>query len=395
MRYLPVLLLAVYPLAVAGQNIASALALLIVLIFATRHGWHTARSYLLDPRHLSLLCFVAWSCLATFCNQGSGSLGNIGSYVAGFMPMLLLPPLLGAYLSPTQQDWRKYLYAAVAVIMLWTVIACSQAIWGWRLSGDGVQWGFYRAQALYSHPLTFAYAILLLWPLALALVRFAPRSFLNWLVVLGVAFCLWVSESRTVQLIALVVAFVNVVLYLGRFRWLGIVALISAVLFAGLGDHQLGRKLRDTVGGVADRQSEYPDDRLVFWHAYSVLISRAPLLGHGNDIETEKVRSAYAEIGMQDFAKKYPAHNSYLQVWAETGFVGLLLFMWWIGSYLRSIWRQRHTRSYAVFELQAWLAILAAAITQNAFQDSEVRYGVMLLCIFDWLQSPPSERDSL
>lgn len=386
MRYLPILLLAAYPLAVAGQNTVSAIALLIALIVATKRRWAAAKSIFLDPKYLSLICFVMWGGFSTWFLRGESGAKPALDYVVGFLPFLMLPPLLNAYLRPTDKDWHLYFKVLVGVVATWAVIATTQAIWGWRLAGDGIQYGYYRAQALYSHPLTFAYATLLLWPVALGRMKFAPKSVASWILLLGVAACLWFSESRTVQLVALLIAVADVLLYVKKYRWLVIGVMIIAVTYAAIGDHQLGQKLRATAAGTADRQSDYADDRLAFWHAYSKLVREAPLVGHGVSIEKEKVHAAYAEIGLENFTKKYPAHNTYLQTWAENGLIGLLLFVWWIATYLTAIFKERSSNMFCIFEWQVWVAILLASFTQNAFQDSEVRYGFMLLCIYRALQ---------
>ncbi len=389
MRYLPYLLVAAFPLAVAGQNIVAALALIIALAHGARGRCEQFFALLKQPRHALPILLVVWSCGTSliFNFGGTHVFAGVVRYVLGFLPLLLLPALFAAGLPRSAIDWSKIFFAVVVLAVVWAVIALSQGAVGWRLAGDGLQYGFYRAQALYSHPLTFAYAILLLWPLAITSVRMRVDSWRSWLLLVCVAVCIWLSESRMIQLLALAMLVANTLLYMSRLKKLLVMCiLIGLTCFAALGDHPMGVKIRQTISGGGDRVGPYADDRLVFWHAYSQLIADQPLVGHGIDIDKTKVRAAYAAIGMSDFPKQYPAHNSFLQVLAETGVVGLGLFLGWIGVVVAAAWRRRKNDPFATTEACTWVAICLAALSQNAFQDSEVRYGIMLLAIYGALR---------
>jgi O-antigen ligase len=90
----------------------------------------------------------------------------------------------------------------------------------------------------------------------------------------------------------------------------------------------------------------------------------------------------------------YEAHNMYLQAAVEGGLIaglGLLTFL---------IWWFLHARNFK--QVESWqrlgamitpLAFAAGGLTQNAIQDSEVRYLLILSCTFCFAMSMPSCRE--
>jgi O-antigen ligase len=107
------------------------------------------------------------------------------------------------------------------------------------------------------------------------------------------------------------------------------------------------------------------------------MIYERPLLGHGIRLDEEYRTPYYDQIGLSNFSKKYPAHNQLLQIQAESGLIGLVFFMAWIIINLK-IFNQLDRKNSLIFK-QTLLILLMAGLTQNAFQDSEVRFILTLL----------------
>ena len=143
---------------------------------------------------------------------------------------------------------------------------------------------------------------------------------------------------------------------------------VSVRIYATFTDEGLGRYAKD-----------YPDDRLAFWHAHWEMIKERPLMGHGMHLGTEYRTPYYESIGLGDFIKKYEAHNQYIQVTTNGGFVGLCLFLTWLGWYLIKAWSLQKKSLTMMIVFQSLAGISFAGLSQNAFQDSEVRFAMLLM----------------
>lgn len=80
---------------------------------------------------------------------------------------------------------------------------------------------------------------------------------------------------------------------------------------------------------------------------------------------------------MQQFDPLIPAghrhfHNNLINVAAETGWLGLMCFLWWVGALFSYGWRQRHESQVAAAAACALLAWQVAGLTEYNFGDSEV-----------------------
>ena len=100
----------------------------------------------------------------------------------------------------------------------------------------------------------------------------------------------------------------------------------------------------------------------------------------------------YDALGLQDFIKKYEAHNQYIQIWANSGAIGLMIYLFWLlklwrfGRFLDPLWRH------------GWKGLLIAfmlgSIVQNAYSDSEVRHLLMIAIIFAGIISRKEQSES-
>ncbi|GAG53557.1 unnamed protein product, partial [marine sediment metagenome] len=66
-------------------------------------------------------------------------------------------------------------------------------------------------------------------------------------------------------------------------------------------------------------------DRIILWKETLVMIKDRPLLGHG----VNSFMSNWSNYGVgKTFGHPYYPHNCYLHMVAETGLIGLGMFMW-------------------------------------------------------------------
>lgn len=377
----------ILPLAVAGQNIGAAVvgASLFGILYARRKeiDWGGLRAYR-APLILSL-AYLGLMMVSTLANPLNPDRFD-GSFIFGHLTWALLPAVTMLAMPPLPPtEWKKLGACLAFVCVVMGAVGLSQNLLAWRIVGSHFAEGATRAQGFYSHPLTFAYVAVIIFPAACVWVARRPKDMAAWISALGMFAVVVASRSRIVQLVSLVVILGTVTIYLkGRLR-LAVLGLVAAMgLAVAITDNPIRSRFQEAIDG-SDTRSDYADDRLAFWQANFDMWKERPLLGHGEGLGTEYRRPYYAALGLGNFERIYEAHNMYLQVAVNGGLVALVLFLLWYGWYLRKTWRDRRSLGGAM-ALQAFVVLAIAAVTQNAFQDSEVRYALSLLCAALWLR---------
>jgi len=380
-----ILLLWGWILGAAGQNIVTALVGAWLLFMSWRQG-HLRWSIL--PQNFKNIFIVStslvcWFVIATWLNAANPDPAPL-SFIWGHLHWLLTPIAVWWYveggLGPREWQWLKR--AFLVLVLVWAGVSLTQYLFAWPVRGDELtvlEGGWNRSRAFYSHPLTLAYAAILLWPIvSIQWLRY-PRNIVNALVLVGVAIIIFTSRSRTIQ----VVAFVGLVFnYLAirwphhvKLRWGGMIAAVAVLLGLLFTKNPVSAHL--PLVNQQDRFSDYPDDRLAFWDAHWQMVRERPLLGHGIHLERDYRKPFYEKLGLGDFKKQYEAHNQFLAITAEGGLIALMLFLGWTLLVLQTA---RHiAQPWGLVLGQSIVLLWVAALTQNAFQDSEVRYGITLI----------------
>ena len=160
---------------------------------------------------------------------------------------------------------------------------------------------------------------------------------------------------------------------------------------AGEGTVRLGYRL--LPGFIANRlqglrANQNAIQRLVFFEDGLKLFARSPVLGQGLGAFENGVRS----VQSFEYDTKY-AHNHYIQTLAETGLVGLALFLGLLGISARWIWRGR--RQGLAPALGGALAFMAGhamvEFTFSIYCYLPMAFGVfaaVTLCCGDAAQAP-------
>jgi O-antigen ligase len=392
------LALAVLPLGVAGQNIGAGVVgamLFGLMAWRRRVGrLRTTARRMAVPLVLGFATVAAMA-LGTWLNEANQARG-IASTFNGHYIWLLLPLVASASVRRLDEaDWRVLEKVVAGVALVLGVIAVSQALIGWRVVGSAFVPGPTRAQGLYSHPLTFAYVGLVLLPLGAAGVARRLDHWPSWAILGGALAVLVASRSRTAEAVAAVVCMGNV-LWLAprRARWwiVGVGVALGGLLIAT--DNPVGLRVRETFSpGGHDVRSGYADDRLAFWHAHALMLEERPVLGHGDHLDTAYRAPYYERIGLGGFERQYEAHNTFLQMAVNGGLVGLAALLAWWGWHVQAGWRARERWFFAGVGAQTLVALAVAALTQNAFQDAEVRYAMTLVVTGLWLALVDDENE--
>jgi O-antigen ligase len=135
---------------------------------------------------------------------------------------------------------------------------------------------------------------------------------------------------------------------------LGVVLLISGSIFGTtlLGGEFHNRVMTWVRSAKLGQIDHLLNGRYFLWLSTWEMILDKPFLGHGLATlrhNAFRYQANVPDLDYFEFTKQYflmhEAHNDYLQVWAETGLVGLCLLLAGLGIYSRRVWRYHCTGS--------------------------------------------------
>jgi O-antigen ligase len=213
----------------------------------------------------------------------------------------------------------------------------------------------------------------------------APRRPTSWALLFGAVAIAVATLSRTVQILAFGILAVRALARTrGRTRALVAVALTAVALAVALTDNPIKTRVDATAAalGAQLRGEAFFDDRLVFWAANWEMVEEKPVLGHGDRTDTAYRIPYYDRIGYPGFHRPYEAHDMYLQLLVSGGVVALALFALWLGWWAKvaRACERRYGGRMGRAATESLVVLCLAGLTQNAFQDAEVRYALTLLC---------------
>ena len=170
-----------------------------------------------------------------------------------------------------------------------------------------------------------------------------------------------------------------------KLKWVATAVLLAAggSVFLSSGAAQRVQQHWNTQGHWSSVVRDLLGDRAVFWKIYSQMIVDKPFFGHGLAfIERGDRTRYYEELGHAALKDKYNAHNIYLEIVGNVGFVGAFVLVATLGVLLKTLWKDVVSvkNDAARQKLQVFFIALAAAIganllhaiTQNVFFDANV-----------------------
>ena len=397
-----------FPFGIAAQNLTVTVVVLWSAIL-----WYQARdvdtrvaktstiSWLKHPMARTstiLVLWLLWTSAATWLNPAS-RVSSLSSYPAGYLTICFAPLFFASvFKKPAPQQWNQMLSYSSILVFLWGLVALSQALFGWRVLGSRFIFeSATRPRGFYSHPLSFAYASFLFWPLSVQLFLKNTRDIRAWLMLSGSGLCLLLTQSRTIQAVALITVLCSLWMHFRGWLRGGLISALVLLLLAVFStSNPLSSKFRETFSprGV-DVHSQYPDDRLAFWHAHWLMVQERPILGHGFRLDTEYRLPYYRELGMENFIKPYEAHNVWLQIWCNSGLAGLVLFIFWVLQNFRLFISSTNGIFFTRTALLTFGGFFLAAFTQNAFQDASVRMVLSMFLAACWLHMAPTHHKKI
>ena len=313
--------------------------------------------------------------------------------LALFQNFLLLQMfMLFLYIIGTVRS-RKDVLFIVTVLLIGLVIESTINIWlyyvGHTIKFAGLTArviGGYRIGGTLGHANTAGgYLSLLLVP-ALSIILADKKKFYKWLGIF--AFCLGtvaiiLTFSRGGWLAFAVSSTIFIFISWSR-GWLPLwipIMIVIVVMFSAIFFHEAPTDMILPIDRISPTDRIFGDDNGAAWSriplmklAFHIIVAN-PLLGVGANNFT---------VIMKDYVTSdlrgmwlYAVHNKYLLVWAETGTGGLLAFLWFLGSSIRSSWRCWQTRD--PFLAPVGLALTCAIIGHMVHMNVDTFQGRPLI----------------
>jgi len=365
-----VLLLFVLPGTIAPMGIGTALCAVLTLacfVRTPRPVW---------PRTPVTLAGWAWFAAlllaALTAYDRSASLPRI---TKGLMPLLVS---LAAFHAADQRRGER----ALAAFLVASAIVAAIGVGLWVQHGASFA---SRARGLSGHYMTFAGQLLLEVPVALgiALLAKSPRwragaafTALLGIVALGVTF----TRSAWIGLFVAGGVLLGAVLPIGL---LALAALAVAAYFFAPG------AFRERIHSAFDPHHPWNQQRMYMWDAGVRMFRDHPLTGVGLQ-DLHELYDRYRAPGSVERAGHL--HNSFVQVAASMGAVGLAAFAWLYGALawtaaagLKPLLRQRGLAAGLKLGVLAAIAgFLVAGCFEWNFGDEELLYPLYLLVGLAW-----------
>lgn len=254
-----------------------------------------------------------------------------------------------------------------------------------RLGQNRFAYGIYRVSGFMSHPLTFAYNILIFYTLCLTLAFSSmarSRERLIWFACAALMLVnLTFSSSRWPLLVGVMVSaiFLGLSLKLSLLRLIAIVLLLfSGVAILLATNPQIMGRFAEVFNADGALHESIP--RLVFWKVHFAMFLDHPITGVGLTDLKGITSDYYQNLGFASFERKYAAHNIYLQTLADSGLIGLSgLLIILVGSFFAGRLIVRSAKANGKTRL-VWLGygwqilifvVAVSGIMQNNLRDSE------------------------
>lgn len=311
--------------------------------------------------------------------------------------------------------WRFPVYALLAAGTAQAVIGIYTFSGGSGADHLYIGGRFFRAFGTFGQPNPFGafmgllapVAIMFSYNLALRLwFRRSEKPQTNVIVVSQLLFSLFIAALLTTGVFAswsrgawlgFIASTVVILIALPRRTWtsLGIllfVALIGLIVWtSGVLPSSISSRIASAsqeifvlsdVRGVDITAENYPIvERLGHWQAAIRMAEAQPWLGVGFG----NFDAAYSQVSLINWDQSLGhAHNYYLNVFAETGIIGLAAYLALFATVLRVSWRARNhpdleARGIVIGLLGAWIYLLVHSLTDNLYVNNVFMHiGVML-----------------
>ncbi|MDD5072415.1 MAG: O-antigen ligase family protein [Candidatus Omnitrophica bacterium] len=237
-----------------------------------------------------------------------------------------------------------------------------------------------KITAAFKAPNDFGTYVATMLPLPLALIAF---SVMNWkkkigllVISLVLAACLLLTFARGAWL-GFVAGFLFLLIFTGWKRL--VAALIIVALLVSLTALIAPPDIKAQLGSLSKLGSDLSSmDRFLIWKTGWKMFLDRPLFGHG----LNTFMSVFEKYKPASYEWIVYAHNCFLQIAAETGIIGLLVFLWFcVSVFIRGI--SKFTGTSDKFLKAAAIGAVACIIATlvNSFVDTNL-YSLPLAVLF-------------
>ncbi len=255
----------------------------------------------------------------------------------------------------------------------------------------------HRISGFMSHWMTYSGLLMLVLVLLISYALNGRVRNSRWIIPLGCLICaaIILSETRSAWMGAIAGSVLVILLKQPRAIF-GLFAIVAIAYFVS------PEKIRQRLQSSWNLQDVNTNNRLEIWGTSLRLIQDNPWFGVGlKNVDSESLRYR-RNREFPDWAYQH-AHNNFLQIAAERGIPGLMLWMWLIlrlGWDAVKVYRSARAASgnsgealvASISALGALAALLTAGLTEYNFGDSEILLLFFFIAAAPYAQTPKLQR---
>jgi len=290
--------------------------------------------------------------------------------------------------------WYAYaIYVVVLLMLVNSEESLINAVWGMIAGGLFIVfYGIYAVQTglpsavggragaygMYENHNDYSFVIILILPF-IYMLRTDERGWKKKVLTLGMIACLvgiLLSLSRGGMLALVVEGLLIVTMGYEGHRKLLLILIMASVGFAGIG-YQWAKRAENS--GESYTEEDAKESRYELWKIGGNMAAAHPLLGVGARRFHEFTQD-YGEVSGDNRGKN--SHNTYIEIVAGTGFIGLLLFLSYIRNLRNLVLRSKlSVQDGRVRKIGTAVVISLYSILLRAFLDAKVHdWSFYTLC---------------
>lgn len=282
-------------------------------------------AYFTHPALLWLCFFMLIQVISVYYSGVSSMIEEFGYW--NIYPIFVFVSLL---LMKDESSLRRYVWG----LMLGGSVVIGIGIYLWAIKSPLLPGGRAGAYGMYENHNDYTFMILLVMPYAYLMLKYESSRFLRLLLLILVAGCsmgVICSLSRG-GILTLVAEFAMLFwgTTRGKLRIAGLLAL--GIIGTGVIAHQFAAREENQAGNYSAEDAK--TSRYELWRAAGAMIKAHPLLGVGSR-RFHEYSQDYAEISHDNRGKV--AHNTFLEIAADTGALGFGSFIMMIVAMLRGL----------------------------------------------------------
>lgn len=339
-----------------------------------------------------LLCFILWTAAAVLlaCDPRRA----LGEFKKFFL-YLLVPVVPALAAAPGARVWTyRAVFGAAGLSAVAGLV---------QFAADPHRDALHRISGFLSHWMTFSGTLMLAFVGLVAYVLCYGWRRSRWAAppALVLAAALFLSQTRSALLLGIPAGLVAVLWLTRHFKAVGALALLLAAAYL-LSPAAIQRRL----AGALDVNHPDTRNRIELFETGARLVRDHPWFGVGpKNVAVEALRYR----GSRDYPDwmYQHMHNNLLQIAAERGIPGMLLWLWWMLQLLWDAWRGHRrarglepgehaleARMASLAAVGGWCAMLAAGLFEYNFGDSEVLILFLFMMSAPYADAPSRRADT-